>query len=125
MLKAIATAHRPHLAAKMTKENGYDEQKHLLTDDLVKAGIMTQSEADDLDGCVDDLAADGHDGAGVIKAARSGEVDKSKLNDDELLKALFTAIGPDDGSDDVDGDDDLDGDDGDGTTKDADDVVTA
>jgi hypothetical protein len=99
LLKAIAKTHRPHLAAKMTAENGYDADKHRFAADLAKDGILTKAEAEDLDGCVDDLATDGHDGAALYKAAQSGEVDSSKLNDDELIAQLMEIMNEPDGAD--------------------------
>lgn len=103
LLKAIAAKHRPHIAARMTKENGYNEDKHRVSDDLVKAGLMTKAEQADLDGCIEDLASDGHLGAGVMRSAQTGGVNTDRLNDVELLKEILGDDLPADGND---GDDD-------------------
>lgn len=108
LLKAVATKHRPHIAAKMTKENGYDENKHLLARDLKTSGVISKADSADLDECLDDLVGDGHTGAKALKAAGDGKLDPSKLNDTDFVNALMAM--DDDGGNDSD-DDDGDGDD--------------
>lgn len=104
-LKAIATKHRPHIAARMTAENGYDGVKHLHVADLHKAGIISKLEADDLGGCVDDLAGSGDPLAAFLKAAETGEVKSDGLNNQDLVDALTTDS--DEDADDGDGMDDM------------------
>lgn len=89
LLKAVATKHRPHIAAKMTPENGYNEKKHLFGDDLHKAGIITKPDADDLDGCVEDLFGDGDPAAKALKQAKKGRINKDRLNDEDFVNALM------------------------------------
>lgn len=121
LLKAVAAVHRPHIAAKMIAENGYDETKHLRSKDLHKAGIINKPELDDLDDCLADLAKGHHNGANALLSALDG----SKLNDAESVKSLM-AMDSDTGNDeddDADGSDDDQADDGDPLT--SDDKVTA
>lgn len=94
LLKAVATKHRPHIAAKMTKENGYDAKKHLTGKHLHAAGVISEDEAKDLDDCVQQLG------------------DAFSNNDDFRKAMLGDDAGPDD-----------DGLDDDGTDGDDDDVV--
>lgn len=121
LLKATIASHRPHIAARMTAENGYDATKHLHTKDLTKAGLINQAEQDDLDGCVDDLAASGHQGAGYINAAKAGMVGDTGLNDDALIKELLGELAPNGDTMATDGDSG----EGIGNSEDADDKVTA
>lgn len=109
LLKAVLRKHRPHIVAKMTKENGYDETKHLHAKDLHKAGIISKSDLDDVENCLDDLAAGHHNGVNALRAAASGELSKDKLNDDAFIKtimALDSDTGGDGDSVDADSDDD-------------------
>ena len=106
LLKAVATRHRPAIAAKMVKENGYDETRHLLSKDLHKAGIIDKTEKKDLDDCVGDLAGDGSVAGAALLAALSGRGDKNSLNDENFVKSLM-AMDPDTGNDN-DSDDDGD-----------------
>lgn len=101
LLKAVATKHRPHIAALMTPEKGYNEKKHLFTDDLAKAGVINADQASDLDGCVEDLFNDGSPAAKALKQAKAGKISKDRLNDDDFINALLAS---DPGTDD-DGDD--------------------
>lgn len=123
VLKKVLETHRPHIAARLTKENGYDGQKHLHVSDLHKAGIISDAEKADLDGCIDDAAGTGDHFAGALKAAMAGELNEGKLNSDAFIKSLM-ALDPD--GKDGDEDDDMDGeDDQDGLGEDADEKVTA
>lgn len=102
LLKAAIKNHRPHIAARLTKENGYDERKHLHASDLHEAGFIDGAELADLQGCVDDLASSGSNTARALKAAMSGELSADKMNDDAFIKALMALdsdVGGDDGDD--------------------------
>lgn len=121
LLKATIKPHRPHIAAKMTPENGYDETKHLHVKDLKKAKVITSAEAADLDDCLKDLAGSGSNAAGYLNAASAGMLDSKSLNDDAFIKALM-ATDSDEG-DDTDSDDDSEL--GDDEPADLDDKVTA
>lgn len=106
LLKAVAKAHRPHIAAKMTKENGYDESKHLHPHHLHEAGIINDTERKDLDECIGELA-DGGDNAGMaLRAALAGELNEGKLNS----KTFMDSIGVTDSDEDEDDGDDVDDD---------------
>lgn len=122
VLKKVLATHRPHIAARLTTENGYDEGKHLHVSHLHKAGLITDAEKDDLDGCVDDAAGTGDHFAAALKAAMSGEISNTKLNDDDFIKSLM-ALDPD--GKDGDEDDDMDGQDDGDFGEDADEKVTA
>lgn len=98
LLKAVARKHRPAIAAKMIKANGYDETRHLLSKDLHKAGIITTGERNDLDLCTDELADTGGVAGAALKAANEGRGDPSKLNDVDFVKALM-ALDSDTGAD--------------------------
>lgn len=103
LLKAIATKHRPHIAAKMVPDNGYIEKKHLFPEDLAKAGVINSDESNDLDGCVEDMFGDGHPAAKALKNAKSGKMSKDRLNDEDFVNALMMSDpGTDDGDDDTD-----------------------
>lgn len=110
LLKAVATKHRPHIAAKMEPANGYDETKHHFPRDLVKAKVVTKPEGLDLEGCLGDLDDTGSHAAAALKAAQSGKINKDTLNDDAFVKALM-AMDDDGAPDDLDEDDNADGDD--------------
>lgn len=110
LLKATIGKHRPHLAARLTEANGYDEAKHIHSGDLHRAGLINDQEKADLDGCVDDLAGDNSALAGALKAIMSGELPMGKANDDEFIKSLMDIDGAtdsDEGEDDGDAVDDL------------------
>jgi hypothetical protein len=98
LLKAVARKHRPAIAAKMVKANGYDETRHLLSGDLHKAGIIDKTEKKDFDGCVDDLADTGSVAGSALRAAAQGRGDTAKLNDPDFVKALM-ALDSDTGED--------------------------
>lgn len=98
LLKKVATTHRPHIAAKMTAANGYDETKHRTSAELHKAGIISAADKASLDDCVDDLSGLGDNFGGALKAAMSGEISPDKLNDDDFIRSLM------DGADSVDDD---------------------
>ena len=53
-----------------------------------KAGIITSSEANDMDGCLEDLFGQGDSSAKALRAVDAGNLDKGKLNDDQFLAAL-------------------------------------
>ena len=111
LLKAVAKRHRPHIAAKMTTENGYDENKHLTAKDLRNAGIISSDEHDDLSACLDDLEADGQPVKSALKNSSA-----EQLNDDDFVNQLMGIIGDDDGAIDDDDDNDDDAEDGDNAT---------
>lgn len=124
LLKAVARKHRPAIAAKMVKANGYDEARHLLSHDLHKAGIIDKSEKADFDACTDDLASTGSVAGMALKAASQGRGDKAKLNDPEFVKALM-ALDSDTGADNDDDGDDTDFPDADGVDEPNKDPLTA
>lgn len=111
ILKKVLATHRPHIAARLTKESGYDEKKHLYPKHLHEAGIINKDELADLDGCIDDAASTGDNFAAALRSAMSGELNEGKLNSDAFIKNLM-ALDPDgkdgDEDDDMDGDDDSD-----------------
>jgi len=110
LLKATIAKHRPHIAARLTEANGYDEAKHIHSGDLHRAGLINDQEKADLDGCVDDLNGDGSALAGALKAIMSGKLPMGKANDDEFIKSLMDLDGQadsDEGEDDGDAVDDL------------------
>lgn len=121
LLKAVIAPHRPHIAARMTAEHGYDESKHLHVKDLKKAKVITAAEATDLDDCLRDLAGSGSNAAGYLNAVSAGMLDSKSLNDDDFIRALM-ATDSDEG-DDTDPDDNSD--EGDDEPADLDDKITA
>jgi hypothetical protein len=85
LIKKVVDRHAPHISAKMTKENGYDETKHLTTKELKEYGIISNEDGTFIDECMDsypNLKA-------VMKAINSGELSKDKMNDKDFVDSLF------------------------------------
>src|SRR5882724_10016194 len=114
LLKKVVDRHMPHLSSRLTKENGYDETKHLTAGDLHKAKLISDKEKAVIDDCIDTLDAlndssTGNNLAKALTAADTGEVSKDKLNDDAFIAALMNDDLPgEDGADDnADSDEDI------------------
>jgi polyhydroxyalkanoate synthesis regulator phasin len=79
LLHTFATIHLPHIAAKMTPENGYRPEAHSVAADLVADGVITAEEGKHFEDCIAELAAQDDDTAKLLQAAASGKDRKDNL----------------------------------------------